>query len=110
MYGLSNDLNCYIERHFPNALPTEVRKAHPTLSLINILASFGCWVAYMGYLVLFMPKTTGTQISAEMVQQYFGHLAIIVVVIAAVIFILNLLTFVDFYLTSRSILEKEGQV
>ena len=109
VYGLSKDLNYYIERHFPIALPTEVRKAHPTLSLVNILASFSCWVAYMGYLFLFMPKTTGAINSADMVQHFFGNLAIVVVVIAAVMFILNLLTFVDFYLTSRSILEKEGQ-
>ena len=109
VYGLSKDLNHYIERHFPDAPPTEVRKAHPVLSLINIITSFGAWFVYMGYLVLFMPKPNGTSTSADLVQQFFGHLAIIVVVIVAVMFILNLLNFVDFYLTSKSILEKEGQ-
>jgi hypothetical protein len=109
VYGLSKELNRYIERHFPNALPTEVRKAHPALSLINIITSFGCWFVYMGYLILFNPAMKGAPVSDALLQQFFGHLAIVIVVMAAVMFILNLLNFVDFYLTSRSILEKEGQ-
>jgi hypothetical protein len=109
-FGLSKDLNSYIDRHFPGAQPEAPRKAHPWISLTNIISSFAFPVIEMICFMLFMPKTDGTaSLAASQAQAITGLIFIIIAVFIAVMFIMDLLTFADFYWTAKNILEKEEQ-
>lgn len=107
-YGLAKDLNSYVTRHFTNTQANTPRKAHPALSLISILSSFAGPLIYMTFFMLFMPKAGDSAALAQgQIQSFFVPLGILVAVIITVMFITNLLTFLDFYLSARSILEAE---
>lgn len=109
-YELAKDLNRYLERHFSESQSGKLRKAHPNLALTNILASFVAYLVTMGYGLLFGPVQTqysDSVATASQIELFFVHFAIVFAVIAAVLLILNVLTFRDFYLTAKNIIETE---
>ena len=110
LYGLAKDLNRYIERHFPQKNLGEVRKAHPFISLTNILFSFGICIVYLFYYFLvFFPMIESQKINSIAPETLFISIFGTMGIIFAILFFLNLLMFIDFYLTAKSILKAEGQ-
>jgi hypothetical protein len=106
-FGLSKDQNAYIDRHFgPTTMPP-VRKAHPAIALGYIIFSFVYIVFYSVLMIIMgirMINSFSDPASMISLLQPYG----LVVSIFSYLQIALLFTmFIDFFLTTKSILKAE---
>jgi len=101
--SLAGELNHYILRQFKND-PGGLRRAHPAFSWIFILFSFGSsCISLFFFDQIFstaLSQTTPPSISQELMVTFFVYLLISLT--------LSLITYYDFYLTSKSIVDRES--
>ena len=101
--SLAGELNHYILRQFKND-PGGLRRAHPAFAWIFLLFSFGSTcVSLFSFGQIF--STALSQTNYPSISQEFMVRFLIIILVTLT---LSLITFYDFYLTSKSIVDRES--
>ena len=101
--SLAGELNHYINRHFKND-PTGLRRAHPAVAWVFILFSFASTCIFsISAGLLFRTGMSPTNTAAAS-QDFMVR----VLIISLISWSLSLITYIDFYLTSKSIVDREA--
>jgi hypothetical protein len=101
--SLAGELNHYILRHFKND-PTGLRRAHPAFAWVFILFSFASTcISSLSAVQIFSEgfSPTGTAYGS---QEYMVRFLIILLISLTLL----VSTYIDFYLTSKSIVDREA--
>jgi hypothetical protein len=101
--SLAGELNHYILRHFKND-PSGLRRAHPAFAWIFILFSFGSSCVSLFFLGQIFSTVLSPTNNATTSQGFMVRFLIILLVSLT----LSMITFYDFYLTSKSIVNRES--
>ena len=108
LYCLARDQNSFIAYHFQGRA---LRKSHPALPLISILSPLGMFLAmfiYFPVVAIKLQISSFTSIS-EFAPIMIGF-TIIEIVAMTIGMLLKLFTYLDFFLTSHSILKAEEKL
>ncbi len=105
--GLDHDFNRYIRVHFSQQADVSVRKAHPGIALAYLLTTF---IGSFSLIVYFFSAIIRAALTQPFPPNFYTP-AVIIPMLAfyVVIYGMMIFTFVDYYLTARSILKAEAQ-
>jgi hypothetical protein len=105
--GLDNDFNRYIRTHFNQQPDVKVRQAHPGIALAYLLTAFIGSISVTVYLFSIMIRAMMTRPFSP--NMYTPAVLMPMLAFYVAIYGMMIVTFVDFYLTARSILKAESQ-
>lgn len=106
-YGLAKDLNAYIDRHYGAFNNGLLRKAHPKLALSYVISTWSSVVLSFGLVFFMYFKMLFTVINGGLPGDSFISFMLPAMVISALLLILQIIVFFDFFQSARSILRSE---